>query len=341
MNGDQHSHNHDLGRLAQIPLHHKPPRFTGKTVQKVVEALCRPQSYEKVFYRDTHDVPMPSVAVLNEVMAQLRSILFPGFFGQPDLTPQNMPYYIGSALDNISRLLENQLMSGYCVSCFREEGGYCSDCHNKSRESVEQFIGMLPEIRELLAGDVDAAYIGDPASRGKNEVIFCYPSIKALISHRIAHSLHTLGIPLIPRIITEMAHSETGIDIHPGAVIGERFFIDHGTGTVIGETCIIGRNVRIYQGVTLGARSFPLDENGKPVKGIPRHPIVEDEVVIYAGATILGRITIGKGSVIGGNVWITTDIPPDSQVVQTQPKKIVVQQKKNGFRTEPETDSLS
>jgi serine O-acetyltransferase len=159
---------------------------------------------------------------------------------------------------------------------------------------------------------VQAAYLGDPAASSTDEAIFCYPGIMAVAYYRLAHELYTLGVPLIPRIITEHAHSLTGIDIHPGATIGERFFIDHGTGVVIGQTCIIGAKVRIYQGVTLGAKSFPLDEQGHPIKGIERHPIVEDEVVIYSGATILGRVTIGRGSVIGGNVWITRDIPPGS-----------------------------
>jgi len=172
-----------------------------------------------------------------------------------------------------------------------------------------------------LASDVQAAFDGDPAAMSLNEVIYCYPSIKALSYYRIAHELYRLGVPLLPRIITEMAHSETGIDIHPGAQIQGNFFIDHGTGTVIGETCVIGKNVRIYQGVTLGAKSFPVDKNGNPVKGIPRHPIVEDDVIVYSGATILGRVTIGKGSVIGGNVWITEDVPAGSHIAQRQPKK--------------------
>ena len=170
---------------------------------------------------------------------------------------------------------------------------------------------------------MQAAYLGDPASRDQNEVIFCYPSIKALTSYRIAHEIYRLEVPLIPRIVTEMAHSETGIDIHPGASIDEQFFIDHGTGTVIGETTIIGRNVRIYQGVTLGAKSFPLDQDGNPIKGIPRHPIVEDDVIIYSGATILGRITVGRGAVVGGNVWITENVEPGARVLQHLPRPAV------------------
>jgi serine O-acetyltransferase len=180
------------------------------------------------------------------------------------------------------------------------------------------FLSRLPEVRRLLAKDVRAAFEGDPAATSVDEAIFCYPGVRAISNYRLAHELYTLGVPLIPRLITEQAHSVTGIDIHPGASIGARLFIDHGTGVVIGETCVIGSGVRIFQGVTLGARSFPLDEQGRPVKGVPRHPIVEDDVIIYAGATILGRVTIGKGSVIGGNVWLTHSVPPGSRITQAQ-----------------------
>ena len=163
---------------------------------------------------------------------------------------------------------------------------------------------------------MEAAYNGDPAAKSRDEIICCYPVIKALVNYRVAHELLTMGVELIPRILTEMAHSETGIDIHPGAQIGDYFTIDHGTGVVIGETCIIGRNVKLYQGVTLGAKSFPLDEHGNPIKGIPRHPILEDDVIVYSNSTILGRITVGKGAIIGGNVWITQDVAPGARIVQ-------------------------
>ncbi|MDL2211245.1 serine acetyltransferase, partial [Bacteroides sp. OttesenSCG-928-M17] len=172
------------------------------------------------------------------------------------------------------------------------------------------------ELRRLLATDVEAAYNGDPAAQSYGEVICCYPSIRAISNYRIAHELQTLGVPLIPRIITEMAHSETGIDIHPGAKIGAYFAIDHGTGVVIGATTIIGKNVKLYQGVTLGAKSFPLDEEGKPIKGIIRHPIIEDDVIIYSNATILGRIVIGQGATIGGNIWVTENVPAGERIVQ-------------------------
>ena len=179
-----------------------------------------------------------------------------------------------------------------------------------------QFISKLPEIRRILATDVEAAYYGDPAATCFGEIISCYPAIRAISNYRIAHELLLLGVPLIPRILTEMAHSETGIDIHPGAQIGHHFTIDHGTGVVIGATCIIGNHVKLYQGVTLGAKSFPLDEEGNPIKGIPRHPILEDDVIVYSNATILGRVTIGKGATIGGNIWLTEDVPAGARIVQ-------------------------
>jgi serine O-acetyltransferase len=183
----------------------------------------------------------------------------------------------------------------------------------KAKEIASELIARLPEIRRVLATDVIAAYNGDPAAEDYGEIISCYPVIKALVNYRLAHELFLLGVPLIPRIISEMAHSETGIDIHPGATIGEYFTIDHGTGVVIGATCIIGNNVKLYQGVTLGAKSFPLDKDGNPIKGIPRHPILEDDVVVYSNASILGRITIGRGAVIGANVWVTQDVEPEAK----------------------------
>lgn len=299
-------------------------RQLGDSLNQVVKQLCAPESYEGVYFRDTHDVSMPSVKGLKNMVDQLRTVLFPGYFSDIDLTPETMPFYIGSTLDHVARFLSEQFLCGFCVTCFEEGTGFCHSCNSRSLDCALQFLSALPRIRQLLASDVRAAFEGDPAAPSLNEIIFCYPSIRALTSYRIAHELHRLGVPLLPRIITELAHSDTGIDIHPAAKIKEKFFIDHGTGTVIGETCEIGSNVRVYQGVTLGAKSFPLDEEGNPIKGIPRHPIVEDDVIIYAGATILGRVTIGKGSVIGGNVWLTSDVPPGTQVTQRQPKQIFI-----------------
>ncbi len=233
-----------------------------------------------------------------------------------------MKYHIGSSLDRLFSILSEQIKRGFCFSCAEEGGVSCEDCENRARQICRAFLIRLDSIRQNLSSDAQAAYEGDPAAKGVGETIFSYPSMSALTNYRIAHELYSLAVPLIPRIITEMAHSTTGIDIHPGAQIGEHFFIDHGTGVVIGETAIIGSNVRIYQGVTLGAKSFPLDENGRPIKGIPRHPIVEDDVVIYSGATILGRVTIGRGSEIGGNVWITRDVPPGVRIVQGRAEEL-------------------
>ena len=288
-----------------------------KTITDVIKELCIPQSYQSVYHRSNHDVPMPSVEALAEIVELVRSVIFPGYFGNSEIRPETMTYYIGSAVDRIFNLMSEQINRGYCFSC--NENGLpmvCEDCEKKSKNVTTLFIEKLPGIRHLLSTDVEAAYTGDPAAQSYGEAIFCYPSIFALTNHRIAHELYRLEVPIIPRIITELAHSRTGIDIHPGAQIGEYFFIDHGTGVVIGETSVIKKNVRIYQGVTLGAKSFPLDENGNPIKGIPRHPIVEDDVIIYSGATILGRIIIGKGAEIGGNVWITNDVAPGTRVHQ-------------------------
>ena len=293
------------------------PSTHGTVLQRVTDALCSPASFEQVSHRDRHDVAMPSATALEEVVELLQSVVFPGYFGPSDLQPDTMPFHVGSALDRASRLLAEQIERGLCFACGEvEEEGRCLQCAGKAREAADLFLLRLPEVRRLLATDVTAAYEGDPAATSPGEAIFCYPSIRALTHHRFAHELHRLGVPLIPRIISELAHSETGIDIHPGASIGPHFFMDHGTGIVIGATCRIGRGVRVYQGVTLGARSFPLDDKGRPIKGIPRHPIVEDEVILYSGATVLGRVTIGKGSVIGGNVWLTRDVPPGSRILQ-------------------------
>lgn len=285
-------------------------------LSSVVDELCKPESYNQVFFRARHeDMPMPSVDVLAEAVSILRSVIFPGYFCHSELREDTMKYYMGSVLDKCYSLLSEQLRRGYCFACIQDNLS-CSMCEENAKTAVQSLFEKLPKLRHMLFTDAQAAYEGDPAAKSIGEVIFSYPSIKALINHRIAHELYLMNVPIIPRLISEMAHSETGIDIHPGASIGEHFFIDHGTGTVIGETCIIGKNVRIYQGVTLGAKSFPSDENGNPIKGIARHPIVEDDVIIYAGATVLGRITIGKGAEIGGNTWVTRDVPAGEIVRQ-------------------------
>lgn len=288
------------------------------SLSDVVAMLVESGDNASTFYRYSDDVPMPSVEILSEIVEDLRTVLFPGYYGPSEITPDTMPYYIGSTLDRVERHLADQINRGYCFVCDKNKVDRCQDCETRSRNMARAFITKLPEIRKFLLSDVEAAYDGDPAAKTHGETIFCYPSIRTMTNHRIAHELYKLGVDIIPRIIGEMAHSDTGIDIHPGATIGKSFFMDHGTGTVIGETCVIGDNVRVYQGVTLGAKSFPKGDDERLIKGLPRHPLVEDDVIIYAGATILGRVTIGKGAVIGGNVWVTRDVPAGAQIVQSR-----------------------
>ncbi len=292
------------------------PDLRTRILLEVSDRLSSPGAHDTGFHPHS-DVPMPSRDVLGEVMEILKRVLFPGYYGNPDLSRQTMHFHIGADLDRLHRLMVEQVRRGFCFQCALDSDAIrCEECLHRSEEVVLRFIEQLPEVKRLLATDVHAAYIGDPAAKSHGEAIYCYPSIVAMTHYRVAHALSSLEVPLIPRILTELAHSVTGIDIHPGAQIGEYFFMDHGTGIVIGETCVIGRNVRVYQGVTLGAKSFPLDEKGNPIKGIARHPIVEDDVIIYSGATILGRVRIGRRSVIGGNVWITRDVPAESRVLQ-------------------------
>lgn len=285
-----------------------------KYIKDVVKELANKELLSKVYHHGSTMSQMPSVKVLNSILEDLRAVIFPGYFGKSDMEQNSVEYYIGATLDSVITRLQKQIKRGYCFSCAEKGITECSSCNENSAEVTKNLIKSLPRIRHLLATDAEAAYEGDPASRSVGETIFCYPSLYALTNHRIAHELFKMEVPLIPRIISEIAHAQTGIDIHPGAEIQEKFFIDHGTGVVIGETCKIGKNVRIYQGVTLGAKSFPLDESGNPIKGIDRHPRVEDNVVIYSGATILGTITIGEGSQIGGNVWLTEDVPAGSRI---------------------------
>jgi serine O-acetyltransferase len=252
------------------------------------------------------------------IVEALRSVLFPGYFGDTDIDEETLPFHLGATLDRAVHGLREQIRRGLCAACAEPDPRRCPQCDQRAAELARRFLSRLPAVRRLLAADVQAAYEGDPAATSHSEAILCYPGILAATNYRLAHELQELEVPLLPRIITEHAHSITGIDIHPGARIGERLFIDHGTGVVIGETTIIGNRVRIYQGVTLGARSFPLDEHGHPIKGIPRHPIIEDDVIIYSGATILGRVTIGARSIIGGNVWLTHGVPPDSRISQVE-----------------------
>jgi len=260
---------------------------------------------------------LPSRDAVIEIVEELRSVFFPGYFGTSDVRAEAIHFYVGATLERALHSLEEQVRRAFAFFA-RHDYHQCAHCAEESRRVAAQFLAGVVEIQRLVRSDVEAAYEGDPALKTRDEAIFAYPGIFAVTNQRIAHRLHVLGVPLIPRIITEYAHTLTGIDIHPGARIGERLFIDHGTGTVVGETAVLGARVRLYQGVTLGAKSFPLDEQGNPIKGVDRHPIVEDDVVVYSGATILGRITIGKGSSIGGNVWLTQSVPPNSRITQAE-----------------------
>ena len=263
------------------------------------------------------EAPLPSVEQVKQIVTLAKNIIFPDYFNQRQTDETLRSYNIGVHMQELARLLVKQIAHGL---------QFCEDCETiKTKQQVYQlanklalqFIDTLPEIKRLLYTDVQAMFDNDPAARNYGEVIFCYPVMNTMTHYRIAHKLHELNVPVIPRIITEQAHSKTGIDIHPGAQIGEYFAIDHGTGVVIGETTIIGNHVTLYQGVTLGAKSFKYDENGNMLN-VPRHPVLEDYVTVYSNASILGRITIGHHSTIGGNIWLTHSVPPNSRILQSK-----------------------
>ncbi|MFJ3045636.1 serine O-acetyltransferase EpsC [Herbaspirillum chlorophenolicum] len=287
-------------------------------IHQIVQSLHEARLDWRLSQRRNNDAngrEFPSRDALASIVETLKGVLFPMRLGPPDLRQESENFHVAHALDAALHSLLEQA---------RLELKYSATLQNKAVPDLDAdalhvtraFGASLPDIRSLLDTDVLAAYQGDPAARSVDEVLLCYPGTLAMIHYRLAHRLYKLGLPLLARIISELAHSATGIDIHPGARIGAGFFIDHGTGVVIGETAIIGNNVRIYQAVTLGAKRFPTDAQGKLEKGNARHPVVEDDVVIYAGATILGRITLGRGAVIGGNVWLTHDVPAGAQISQ-------------------------
>lgn len=300
-------------------------RTFADTLTQTVEELACPESYKDLYHEHNDGVPLPSGEVLQKIIELVRGILFPGYYGRSCINTNTLKFHLGVYTEQLYSLLVSQIQAGLSFLNFDEKGAVFA-AYNRNTINAEmrhmaenravRFIEKLPKLRQTLATDVVAAFNGDPAAKNYGEIISCYPVIKELTIYRMAHELWLLEVPLIPRMLTEIAHSETGIDIHPGATIGEYFTIDHGTGVVIGETCIIGRNVKLYQGVTLGAKSFPLDENGNPIKGVPRHPILEDDVIVYSNASILGRITIGKGAVIGGNIWVTQDVPAGASITQ-------------------------
>ena len=286
------------------------------TLLKNVDLLSK-LTEQEVGMMPATEAPLPSVEQVKLIVTLVKNIIFPDYFNQrqPDETLRS--YSIGVHMKELSRLLIKQIAHGlqFCEDC--EKIQTKQQVYQESERLAMEFIDALPEIKRLLYTDVQAMFDNDPAARNYGEVIFCYPVVNTMTHYRIAHKLHNLNVPVLPRIITELAHSKTGIDIHPGAQIGEYFAIDHGTGVVIGETSIIGNHVTLYQGVTLGAKSFKYDANGNMLN-IPRHPIIEDYVTVYSNASILGRITIGHHSVIGGNIWVTNDVPPYSRIQQSK-----------------------
>jgi serine O-acetyltransferase len=282
-----------------------------KVLQRNISMLTQ-NNFPEYEYIPQHYKPLPSLLTLHEIVELLRAIIFPGYFGEVVVNSNTLEFHLGVKIERLYSLLKEQILNGLRFDSTDNEIDHSDE---QASEIALTFINKIPELKRLLSTDIKATFDGDPAANTYGEVIFCYPSIRAVFNHRVAHELLNLGVPVIPRVVSELAHSETGIDIHPGAQIGEYFSIDHGTGVVIGETCIIGNHVRLYQGVTLGAVRFRMDEKGLPLK-IPRHPILEDNVVVYANANILGRITIGKDSTIGGNVWLTNSVPPGSRILQ-------------------------
>jgi serine O-acetyltransferase len=297
-----------------------------KVVPEVVKELVASCGTQDCFDH-VSPVPIPTQESVASIIHAGRRILFPGYFSEQVIDPVGLEYYIGQEITNLYLTLAKQITWAVRHDCFRYELE-CKHCQDKGREQASMFLKRLIELRHILAADVRAAYEGDPASKSFDQIIFSYPGLLAITVYRMAHVLYEMGVPLLPRIMTEWAHGKTGIDIHPGAEIGESFFIDHGTGVVIGETSWIGNHVRIYQGVTLGALSLPRDA-GETMRGKKRHPTIEEDVIIYSGATILGGDTIiGARSVIGGNVWLTESVPPDTRVIIKKPELVISEKKR-------------
>ena len=284
-----------------------------QVIRKNVERLAENHTADYP-YIPLYDKQLPSSDCLRIILDKIRAIMFPGYFGNPLVNTSSLQYHTGVNLEQIYKALSEQI---YFALSFENNDANTRQARDNASDFSITFIDKLPEIKRLLSTDVKAIFDGDPAAKSFGEVIFCYPAMRALLNHRVAHELLKFEIPLIPRIMSELAHSETGIEIHPGAQIGEYFSIDHGTGVVIGQTAIIGNHVRLYQGVTLGVYNFSLDDSGNPID-IPRHPILEDNVTVYSNSSILGRITIGKGTVVGGNVWLTHSVPPYSKILQSE-----------------------
>jgi len=301
-------------------------RLTDKKMEELVGEIVRTyQGDSGINFIDATNLPVRSEIV--EILELLTEVLFPGYTGKRTVTKANVNFVVIDLLYHIYTELSEQIERAYRYRC-RMEKCDTGDCRAMAEDATGHLLSELPKIREMLKGDVGAAFDGDPAAKSYEEIVLSYPCLTAIATYRIAHELYFKEVPLIPRIMTEHAHARTGIDIHPGARIGRNFFIDHGTGVVIGETTVIGDNVKIYQGVTLGALSFSKDERGRIIKGSKRHPTIEDNVTIYAEATILGDVTIGRDTVIGGNVWIKESVP--AGVTVTMGKADLVYAKKKG-----------
>ncbi len=296
-----------------------------KPLEKLTEAVLDSYSQDRRTQRVGHAF-LPSRQNIVGILQEMRQLLFPGYFGQQDLTEENVRFHVGNLLARIKRDLADQI---YNCLCTAQQNCLPEDCRKQAEKITRKFLATIPDVCDKLALDAQAAYDGDPAAKSIDEVIYCYPGFYAVTVYRVAHELAELGVPLMPRIMTEYAHSVTGTDIHPRAHIGKSFFIDHATGVVIGETTEIGDNVKMYQGVTLGAMSFPKDERGRVIKGLKRHPTIEDNVTIYSNATILGgKTVIGKGATVGGNTFVSDSIPPGKMVVQQPPPQRVETKKK-------------
>ena len=305
--------------------------FRGQ-LPRIVDAIVEScQDEDTIDHIDT--VAIPDQESVIGLIEDLKDLFYPGYFGNQEIDRDYLTYHLGSEVNVVFEKLSHQIARAIRHECHRTEI-ICTHCLNRSQAEATGFLEKIPGLRKTLAGDVRAAYNGDPAAQSLDEIVFSYPAIMAITIYRIAHELHNRSIPLLPRMMTEYAHSVTGIDIHPGATIGENFFIDHGTGVVIGETTQIGNNVRIYQGVTLGAHSFLKEPDGSLKRGYKRHPTIEDNVIIYSGTTILGGDTIiGTGSIIGGNVWLTSSVPPGSHVLIEEPQlRIRTPQESEGDR---------
>lgn len=301
-------------------------RLTDKKIQNLVGKIAQTYRGDSgINFIDTSNLPVRGEIL--QILDLLFEVLFPGHTGKRTVTKSNIKFIIGDILCQIYTELSEQIERAYLYQCKIDKCEGC-DCRTMAENVTQHLLAQLPKIRQMLKGDVGAAFDGDPAAKSYEEIVISYPCISAIATYRIAHELYLKQVPLVPRIMSECSHSRTGIDIHPGAKIGKNFFIDHGTGVVIGETTIIGDKVKIYQGTTLGAMSFPKDERGRIIKGGKRHPTIEDNVTIYAEATILGDIIIGKNSVVGGNVWIKESVPAGVTVTVANTDLVYTRHKK-------------